>query len=41
MRATDKRWQKLGESLVNYSLKVKPGEKVMIMMLEPETVALA
>ena len=41
MADTDKRWQKLGESLVNYSLKVKPGEKVMIMMLEVETYPLA
>lgn len=41
MTDTDKRWQKLGESLVNYSLKVKPGEKVMIMMLEVETYPLA
>ena len=41
MRDLDKRWQKLGAMLVNYSLKVRPGEKVMIMMMEPETVALA
>ena len=41
MRDLDKRWQKLGAMLVNYSLKVQPGEKVMIMMMEPETVALA
>ena len=41
MRDLDKRWQTLAASLVNYSLKVQPGEKVMIMMLEPETVALA
>ena len=41
MRDLDPRWQTLGASLVNYSLKVRPGEKVMIMMLEPETVALA
>ncbi len=41
MRDLDKRWERLAESLVNYSLKVKPGEKVMIMMLEMETAALA
>ena len=41
MRDLDKRWERLAESLVNYSLKVRPGEKVMIMMLEMETAALA
>ena len=41
MRDLDKRWEKLGESLVKHSLKVQPGEKVMIMMLELETAALA
>lgn len=38
---TDKRWQKLGESLINYSLRVKPGEKLMIAMYETETYPLA
>ena len=33
----DKRWQKLGELLVNYSTKVKKGERVMIAMIEPDT----
>ena len=34
---TDKRWKQLGEMLVNYSLKIKPGEKLMIMMQEVAT----
>ncbi|RKX73324.1 MAG: aminopeptidase [Spirochaetes bacterium] len=33
----DKRWEKLGDLLVNYSMEVKPGEKVMIAMTEVET----
>jgi len=33
----DKRWKKLGNLLVNYSMKVQPGEKVMIAMVEKET----
>jgi aminopeptidase len=33
----DKRWNQLGELLVNYSMKVQPGEKVMIAMIEPES----
>ncbi len=37
----DKRWQQLGDLLVNYSLAVKPGEKVMIAMTEVETYPLA
>ena len=37
----DKRWEKLGEILVNYSTRVKPGEKVMIAMIEQETYPLA
>lgn len=37
----DKRWKELGNTLVNYSLGVKPGEKVMIMMQEIETYPLA
>ncbi len=30
----DKRWKELGNLLVNYSMKVQPGEKVMIAMME-------
>ncbi len=37
----DKRWKELGELLVNYSLAVQPGEKVMIAMTEMETYFLA
>ena len=37
----DKRWKKLGELLVNYSTRVKPGERVMIAMIEIETWPLA
>lgn len=33
----DERWRELGELLVNYSTAVKPGERVMIAMVEPET----
>jgi aminopeptidase len=33
----DKRWTKLGDLLVNYSLAVKPGEKVMIAFVELES----
>jgi len=33
----DKRWTRLGDLLVNYSLEVKPGEKVMIAFVELET----
>jgi aminopeptidase len=36
----DPRWKKLGELLVNYSVAVKPGEKVMIAMGEVETLPL-
>jgi len=32
----DRRWNKLGEILVKNSGRVKPGEKVMIAMVEPE-----
>ena len=38
---TDKRWNALGESLVNYSLNIQPGEKLMIAMYEVETYPLA
>ncbi|MDD3337523.1 MAG: aminopeptidase [Lachnospiraceae bacterium] len=38
---TDKRWKALGESLVNYSLGVKPGEKMMIAMYETASFPLA
>ena len=41
MYDTDKRWNDLAHTLVSYSLKVQPGEKVMIMMMEPETYPLA
>ena len=37
----DKRWNQLGDLLVNYSLVVKPGEKVMIAMTEVATYPLA
>jgi len=37
----DKRWEKLGEILVNYSTRVAAGERVMIAMIEPETYPLA
>jgi len=37
----DKRWIQLGDLLVNYSLAVKPGQKVMIAMTEVETYPLA
>lgn len=37
----DQRWKRLGDILVNYSTEVKPGEKVMIAMIEPETFPLA
>ena len=33
----DKRWKQLGDVLVNYSMKVQPGEKVMIAMVELES----
>lgn len=38
---TDKRWKALGETLVNYSLGVKPGERLMIAMYELESYPLA
>ena len=38
---TDKRWTALGESLINYSLNVQPGERLMIAMYETETYPLA
>lgn len=41
MYSTDKRWTQLGELLVNYSTKVKPGERVMIAMGELESFPLA
>ncbi len=37
----DKRWKQFGEVLVNYCMEVKPGEKVMIAMYEPDTWSLA
>ena len=36
MHSTDKRWKQLGDLLVNYSVEVKPGERVMIAMTELE-----
>jgi aminopeptidase len=39
--AVDKRWKQLGDLLVNYSAEVKPGEKVMIAMVEADTYPLA
>ena len=38
---TDKRWKALGESLINYSLAMQPGEKLMIAMYETESYPLA
>jgi aminopeptidase len=37
----DPRWRKLGELLVNYSLALKPGEKLMIAMGELDSYPLA
>lgn len=37
----DKRWNDLAKSLVRYSLKVKTGERVMIMMMELDSYPLA
>ena len=37
----DKRWNQLGDLLVNYSMAITPGEKVMIAMVEKETYPLA
>ncbi|MBI9109003.1 MAG: aminopeptidase [Spirochaetales bacterium] len=37
----DERWNRLGDILVNYSTAVKPGERVMIAMVEIETWPLA
>jgi aminopeptidase len=37
----DKRWEKLGKILVDYSTRVAAGERVMIAMTEPETYPLA
>jgi aminopeptidase len=36
----DPRWNRLGELLVNYSAKVQPGERVMIAMIEGDTLPL-
>ncbi len=40
MPTADKRWKQLGELLVNYSAEVKPGERVMIAMVEVESLPL-
>lgn len=37
----DPRWKQLGDTLINYSTQVRPGERVMIAMAEPETYPLA
>lgn len=37
----DNRWNELAKVLVGYSLKVKPGERVLITMMETETMPLA
>lgn len=37
----DKRWEKLGSILVNYSTRVEPGDRVMIAMSEPESYLMA
>src|SRR5262245_11117347 len=37
----DGRWTELAKSLINYSTRVKPAEKVLITMLEVETLPLA
>ncbi len=37
----DKRWQQLGDLLVNYATAVRPGERVMIAMGEVESLPLA
>jgi aminopeptidase len=36
----DKRWDQLGELLVNYSMAIRPGERVMIAFVELETLPL-
>ena len=37
----DKRWQQLGDLLINYATEVRPGERVMIAMSEVQTLPLA
>jgi aminopeptidase len=37
---TDKRWSQLADVLVNYSTRVRPGDKVQIAMVEVETLPL-
>jgi aminopeptidase len=37
----DPRWDQLAESLINYSTGTKPGDKVLITMMEVETLPLA
>lgn len=41
MYATDKRWDALGETLVQYSTQTEPGDRVLIIMRETETFPLA
>ncbi len=38
---SDPRWNRLADILVNYSTGIKPGEKVLITMMETETLPLA
>jgi aminopeptidase len=38
---TDKRWKQFGETLVNYCVSLKVGERIIIAMGEPETWPLA
>jgi len=37
----DRRWNDVADILVNYSTRVRPGDKVLITMMEPETFPLA
>ncbi|MDQ7829452.1 MAG: aminopeptidase [Armatimonadota bacterium] len=37
----DQRWRRTAEVLVNYSAEVRPGDRVLIVMVEPETFPLA
>jgi aminopeptidase len=37
----DPRWSQLGDILVNYSTRTRPGDRVLIAMVEPETFPLA
>ena len=37
----DERWTELAKVLVNYSVKVQPGDRVLITMMETDTYPLA